>query len=254
MPLNKVNLLSPLVTNSSSVTPENVQRWSYSGADVAAITPTGMLDLRASTTGSLASGSVNGNLGTKIVFYSNDTINPSWGFGLHNGRLIGLIDASGAFSIRTSIGGSDIIRLNADGNITGRYLDSNANTGSYLDLGSGSSGIIAINRVTTHVPFTVKAVLSQSANIEEWQDSSATVLNSILPTGGILLNRGNDSSGSQNYTQLTFGFLSQTSSGTYKHWIRSRHNSTTSVSSFDSPELSAEAVDSNSFPIFFILA
>lgn len=184
MPLNKVNLLSPLVTNSSSVTPENVQRWSYSGADVAAITPTGMLDLRASTTGSLASGSVNGNIGTKIVFYSNDNINPTWGFGLNSSRLIGLIDSnSGAFSIRTSIGGSDIIRLFSDGNISGRYLDSINNSGGYLDLGTGSSGMVAINRVASHIPFSVRGASSQTANLQEWQNSSSTILSKVESTG-----------------------------------------------------------------------
>ena len=183
MPLNKVNLLSPLVNNSSSVTPENLQRWAYNNVDVAAITPTGMLDLRYTTTGSLVSGGLNGNLGTKIVFYSNDLINPSYGFGLQGGRLVGLVDAGGAFSLRTSIGGSDVVRLNNDGNISGRYVDSLANSGSYLDMGVGSSGILVMNRSTGHVPIAIRAVASQSSSLTEWQNSAGTVLAKINQVG-----------------------------------------------------------------------
>lgn len=183
MPLNKVNLLSPLVNNSSSVTPENLQRWAYNNVDVAAITPTGMLDLRYTTTGSLVSGGLNGNLGTKIVFYSNDLINPSYGFGLQGGRLVGLVDAGGAFSLRTSIGGADVVRLNNDGNISGRYVDSIANSGSYLDMGVGTAGIIVMNRNTGHVPLTVRAAVSQVSNIQEWQNSSSTVLATVRSDG-----------------------------------------------------------------------
>lgn len=78
--------------------------------------------------------------------------------------------------------------------------------------------------------FTIKGVASQSLNLQEWQNSSGSILNSILPSGGLLLNRGNDSTGTQNITQLTFGYLSQTSQGSYKHWVRSRHNGSTGVS------------------------
>ena len=190
MPLNKVNLLSPLVTNSSSVTPENLQRWAYNGTDVAAITPTGILDLRHGTTGSLVSSSLNGNLGIKIGFYSNDLINVSYGFGLQGGRLVSLVDSGGAFSLRTSIGGADIVRLNNDGNISGRFIDSIANSGSYLDLGVGSTGIIAVNRNLGHTPFAVRGAASQSANLQEWQNSSSVVLSSITNAGVFAATQG----------------------------------------------------------------
>jgi hypothetical protein len=186
LPLNKVNLLSPLVNNSSSVTPENLQRWAYNNVDVAAITPTGMLDLRYTTTGSLVSGGLNGNLGTKIVFYSNDLINPSYGFGLQGGRLVGLVDAGGAFSLRTSIGGSDVVRLNNDGNISGRYVDSLANSGAYLDMGVGSSGILVMNRNTGHVPISIRAVASQSSSLTEWQNSAGTAVAKINQVGSAI--------------------------------------------------------------------
>ena len=78
--------------------------------------------------------------------------------------------------------------------------------------------------------FTIKGVASQSLNLQEWQNSSGSILNSILPSGGLLLNTGNDSTGTQNLTQLTFGYLSQTSQGSYKHWVKSRHNASTGVS------------------------
>jgi len=186
LPLNKVNLLSPLVNNSSSVTPENLQRWAYNNVDVAAITPTGMLDLRYTTTGSLVSGGLNGNLGTKIVFYSNDLINPSYGFGLQGGRLVAFTDAGGAFSVRTSIGGADVVRLNNDGNISGRYIDSIANSGSYLDMGVGSSGILVMNRNTGHVPIAIRAAASQSSSLTEWQNSAGTALAKINQVGSAI--------------------------------------------------------------------
>ena len=186
MPLNTVSLVSPVVTSISSVIPENLQRWTYNGLDVAAVTPTGMLDLRNSTTGALSSRSSVGTLGTKIVFYSADTANPSWGFGLQSGRLVGLISSDGAFSIRSSIGGSDLVRLNNDGNISGRYIDSLANSGAYLDIGTGGSGLMVINRVASHIPITVRGAASQTGNLQEWQDSAGAILARVSSAGGII--------------------------------------------------------------------
>jgi hypothetical protein len=132
------------------------------------------------------SGGLNGNLGTKIVFYSNDLINPSYGFGLQGGRLVAFTDAGGAFSVRTSIGGADVVRLNNDGNISGRYIDSIANSGSYLDMGVGSSGILVMNRNTGHVPIAIRAAASQSSSLTEWQNSAGTALAKINQVGSAI--------------------------------------------------------------------
>jgi hypothetical protein len=188
LPLNTVNLISPVVTSLSSVRPQNIQRWVYNGSDVAAVTPTGMLDLRSSTTGTLPSNSTVGSLGTKIVFYSVDTVNPTWGFGLQSGRLVALIDSSSSgnsFSIRSSIGGSDIIRFQNDGNIGARFLDSINNNGAYIDMGTGSSGISVLNRVASHIPLTVRGAASQTGNLQEWQDSASAILARVSSAGGI---------------------------------------------------------------------
>ncbi len=188
MPLNTVNLISPVVTSLSSVRPENIQRWVYNGSDVAAITPTGMLDLRSSTTGTLPSNSTLGSLGTKIVFYSADAINPTWGFGLQSGRLVALIDSSNpgnSFSIRSSIGGSDIIRFQNDGNIGARFLDSINNNGAYIDMGPGGSGILVANRTPSHITISVRGAASQTANLEEWQNSAGAILARVSSAGGI---------------------------------------------------------------------
>ena len=189
MPLNTVSLVSPVVTSISSVVPENLQRWTYNGLDVAAVTPTGMLDLRNSTTGTLPSRSNNGNLGTKIVFYSVDTVNPSWGFGLQGSRLVALTDpgTGNAFSVRTSIGGSDIIRFENNGNIGARFLDSINNNGAYIDMGPGGSGIIVANRTASHIPITVKGAASQTGSLQQWQNSAGTIFAEISGGGDLFM-------------------------------------------------------------------
>jgi hypothetical protein len=176
-------------------------------------------------------------------------------------KVTGATSQSGNLQEWTSSGGQSLTRVRSSGQfgigsiITGTALVVNldilgaATNGMVIRGATSQTGDLALLQTsdgstllrfnaqgqvqpqsTAGQAFTIKGVASQSLNLQEWQNSSGSILNSILPSGGLLLNTGNDSTGTQNLTQLTFGYLSSTSQGSYKHWVRSRHNASTGVS------------------------
>lgn len=60
-------------------------------------------------------------------------------------------------------------------------LQDNSTNGPYIDLSSTRLTILPQN--TGHVPLTVKAIASQTANLQEWQNSAGTVLASVNKNG-----------------------------------------------------------------------
>lgn len=109
----------------------------------------------------------------------------------------------------------------------GNIIDS-AGTTPYFGFGSNQIAIYARN--AGYKPLIIQGAASQTANLQEWQNSSGTVENAIIPGKGLLFNLGNDGNGSQNLTQIAFGYSPISSStGNWKHWVITKHNNAATV-------------------------
>jgi hypothetical protein len=97
--------------------------------------------------------------------------------------------------------GSILAQITSAGDLVGnslfavrtRYILSVANTGAYLDSNSVSNSLVVFQRVTTAVNLIVRGVASQTANLQEWQESGAQVRAYIMP-GGFFRVRTSDTS------------------------------------------------------------
>jgi hypothetical protein len=127
-----------------------------------------------------------------------------------SGTILNSISASGTLNINTS--GTGTINLGdgvlAKGPGNGFTLNSDVmvldGKGVYASVGkfTNSTG-------TTTVPLTVKAIASQTANLQEWQDSAGTVLSSVSAAGLIRVNNTNadamiTSTGNSTYDAFRF--------------------------------------------------
>jgi len=100
------------------------------------------------------------------------------------------------------------------------YIQGAANYSAAINVRPGSTSTSGI---------VVRGLASQSANLQEWQISNGSVDVAIMPSKGILLNLGNDVNGSQNLTQISFGYNAPSSpSGYWKHFVTTNHNAGTS--------------------------
>ena len=71
--------------------------------------------------------------------------------------------------------GTVVASVTPTGNIsTNRYISNQASNAPYIDI--YGSALTVISRVASYVGFIVKGVASQTANLQEWQNSSGTVL------------------------------------------------------------------------------
>jgi hypothetical protein len=86
--------------------------------------------------------------------------------------------------------GTAIAKIDASGNLTTpavypNYIYGSSNN-SVLSFVTGTTYPIQVQSgVTTSIPFSVKGVLSQSANLTEWQNSTATILAKIDSAGNL---------------------------------------------------------------------
>jgi hypothetical protein len=91
--------------------------------------------------------------------------------------------------------GSILAQITSAGDLVGnslfavrtRYILSVANTGAYLDSNSVGNSLVVFQRVTTAVNLIVRAVASQTANLQEWQNSAGTIVGSIDVNGGTFI-------------------------------------------------------------------
>jgi hypothetical protein len=81
--------------------------------------------------------------------------------------------------------GTVLSRIQADGSIRSRYFGDMGDTTPYIDF---SSNKLTVNsRNASYVGLVVQGVTSQTANLQEWQDSAGTVLSNITYFGGARL-------------------------------------------------------------------
>jgi hypothetical protein len=90
-----------------------------------------------------------------------------------NGTVLGFINSAGFLK-------SNYVYVNG--------LVDTADNGSYLSLnpnGTNGSSVIATNRNAAQIPFAVKGFVSQTADLQQWQDSAGSVLAKVNSGGGL---------------------------------------------------------------------
>jgi hypothetical protein len=83
-----------------------------------------------------------------------------------------------------------LARINSSGGIQTaqvftRYFSNNANSGAYVDTEAVSGTWSLIQRTTTAVNLIIKAVASQTADLQQWQNSGGTILARVTVAGAI---------------------------------------------------------------------
>ena len=74
--------------------------------------------------------------------------------------------------------------VQVNGNMHVAYLDSLSSLGTYLYTGN-NEGFQLVNRDAAHIPLKIKGATSQTANLQEWQNSAGTVLAKVDASGSM---------------------------------------------------------------------
>jgi hypothetical protein len=80
--------------------------------------------------------------------------------------------------------GTVMATIDSNGNLKTEYLLDKANGGSYIQLQSNNAVLLS-TRSSTNKGLLVQGVASQSASLQEWQNSSGTVLAKVDPSGNL---------------------------------------------------------------------
>ena len=185
-----------LILKAPATTPLDITQWQNSGGTVLSVVDyAGRFGLR--TGGSVLSSTlaVSPSSSSAVAV----TIR---GVASQSANLLELQDSAG----------NNVVFAKANGSVNSRYFDSIAATGTYLDTNLVTNSLVILGRSTSAVTTIIRAAASQSANIQEWQNSSATVLSYIDSSGKIFANGlrldGADGSNNNIYKTGTVGILS----------------------------------------------
>ena len=126
-------------------------------------------------------------------------------------------DSAGA--VRASINNSGVFETNSS--IYTPFIQPVNGGGSYLAFTSGSP-VTALPTSASVVPFAVKGAASQTANLQEWQNSSANVSLAITPDGSI---KGGNSSTISANTATTIDTVPLSSFTTIEYTISIKQGS-----------------------------
>jgi hypothetical protein len=198
-----------LIVKANATTPGNLQEWQNSSSVVlASIDANGQGSFKSTTlTASSSSGSAltlvaaggqTADLlttagGAKIPAAGNYFIAP----GIYSTFLM-YADSGSATQVAVRIkgfasqtanltewqnsAGTVLSYTSASGNFFVPGIRDVANTGSYIDM--SAAGAVSINtRSTTNIGLIVKGVASQTANLQEWQNSAGTILGGVTNSG-----------------------------------------------------------------------
>ena len=78
------------------------------------------------------------------------------------------------------------------------YMGGNLQVGSIVAIGSGTRGtekVFILNDAAANVGLIIKGAASQSASLQQWQNSSGTVLSSFSSAGRLAINTSSDAGG-----------------------------------------------------------
>ena len=168
-----------LIVKATASQSANLQEWQDSSANpFLRVNSIGSLLFGPTTAGSFLSG---GN-GRVFVLTNNAAIVPVTvqGFASQTANLQEWQNSAGTVLARVSSSG---LFSSAVGYTNG------ANTGAYIETGSNT--LVLLQRIAGTVGVVVKGAASQTANLQEWQDSSGNILAQISSAGAMTF-RAND--------------------------------------------------------------
>jgi len=190
----------PLYVKGAASQTANLQEWQNSAGTVNAYV------------------TVNGDIYSRIIYAGNAAdYNAIVNVNALVSTRVGLI-VRGAASQTANLqewqnsAGTVLSNIRPDGTVAAPYFDNPAGSGSYLQSNAGNS-IDIVARVVGQTTFRVKGAASQTAPLQEWQDSAGTVLSRIESNGSAYFITLQNSSGqnvlraesSRNLTILTGG-------------------------------------------------
>jgi len=77
--------------------------------------------------------------------------------------------------------------ITSTGRVGTGFVSNTANTGAYLDTGAtATNSVTIVQRVTTAVNLIVRAVASQTGDLQQWQNSGGTVVAQVTSGGNVL--------------------------------------------------------------------
>lgn len=82
--------------------------------------------------------------------------------------------------------GTVLSNVRSDGTVAAPYFDNPEASGAYAQFNAGGS-IDVISRVTAQPTFRVRGSVSQTADLQQWQNSAGTILASISSTGKLTI-------------------------------------------------------------------
>lgn len=88
-------------------------------------------------------------------------------------------NSAGGILVRVESGGNVVV----DQAVRTQFVTNTGNTGAYIDTAAVSGSFSVIQRTTTAVNVIVKAVASQTADLQQWQDSSGSAVAYVNSAG-----------------------------------------------------------------------
>jgi hypothetical protein len=159
----QVSLIAKAYTGQTA----NLQEWqNSSGTVLSSITKDGTLDLRNTSASSLTN-SNSGTTGPKIDLWGGQ-----YGIGLEGGRTTAFFPSSGGFSFRKdSSSGTSIVDIPYSGLI------------GFNKIAQTSAQVWINNSTAANIGLIVQGAASQTANLQEWQDSGGNILSRVGADG-----------------------------------------------------------------------
>ena len=168
---------TPLILKGAASQTANLQEWQDSaGTAITNVTSSGGVSVNyANATAAGTSGI--GALEVKRTLFVDTGLNTTVGI-IVRGRA----SQSANLTEWQDSAASVVARVTSAGYILAPGFRDLATTGAYIDM-QPAGAVLVQTRSTTNVGLVVKAVASQSANLQEWQDSSGTIVARVNSVG-----------------------------------------------------------------------
>jgi hypothetical protein len=195
-------------TISSGATVSNVNGLTINSTTIPTsktlVVTTDKLSALAATTSAELAGIISDETGSgALVFGSSPTLSPA------AAANIGLT-VKGAASQTANLqewqdsAGVVLATVSSGGTIKSGAFASPTDLGSYINFNSTSGAMFVGTRAASNIGIIVKGAASQSANLQEWQDSAGTVLAKVTSTGTVT---GTPTAGTTSTATTGFGYM-----------------------------------------------
>ena len=156
-----------LVVRSIASQAADLQQWQDSS---------GNLYLHVSATGRLRSGVAIPESGWALN-------NSAYGAGVVGFIIRGATSQTANLQEWQDSAGTNVVFVKANGSVNSRYFDSIAATGTYLDTNLVTNSLVILGRSTSAVTTIIRAAASQTADLQQWQNSAGTSVGTMSASG-----------------------------------------------------------------------